>query len=525
MYWWHNAAELLTLSTLRQFGFITTNSITQPFNRIVVENHDGEVGIHFAIPDHPWVDSADGAAVRIAMTTAALGVREGTLARVTSEDEGEHVELVEERGIIHPNLTCGVNTHDCMELEANRQISSQGANPLGLGFRLSPEDLAEYGYNVKKLPKTIRPYMIGKDLVQNHEAKFVIDFFGMSESESRQHDPIAFNHLLVHVKPERDQNRRETRKRNWWLFGENAPMFRDASKGLSRYIATCRTAKHRIFSFVSGDTIPDAKIVAIALDDAFHLGCLCSKVHVNWSYETGGWLGVGNDSNYNHSDCFAKFPFPNATESQKSRIRELGEQLDAHRKRQQAAHPKLTMTGMYNVLEKLRAGDALTKKEQEIHEQGLVSVLREIHDELDAAVADAYGWPADHSDEEILTRLVALNHERAEEERRGIIRWLRPEFQNPTGKKQTAIAVADEPVAEKKAAKATKQSWPKSLSEQAGAVLSSLATFSSGATARDIARSFGRATDGRVERVEEILETLEALGKARELDDGRYVAV
>ena len=106
-----------------------------------------------------------------------------------------------------------------------------------------------------------------------------------------------------------------------------------------------------------------------------------------------------------------------------------------------------------------------------------------------------------------------LGYVRAEEERRGLIRWLRPEFQNPTGKKQTAIAVADEPVAEKKAAKVTKQSWPKSLSEQAGAVLNSLAAFSSGATAKDIAKSFGRATDGRVERIAEILETLEAWGR------------
>jgi hypothetical protein len=180
---------------------------------------------------------------------------------------------------------------------------------------------------------------------------------------------------------------------------------------------------------------------------------------------------------------------------------------------------------MYNVLATVRAGDILSEDELEIHEQGLVSVLRQIHDDLDAAVADAYGWPADLTDEEILAQLVALNHERAEEERRGIIRWLRPEFQNPTGKKQTAIAIADEPVAEKKPAKVTKQSWPKSLSEQAGAVLNSLAAFTTGASAKDIAKSFGRATDGRVERIEEILETLEALGKARELDDGRYVSV
>ena len=91
------------------------------------------------------------------------------------------------------------------------------------------------------------------------------------------------------------------------------------------------------------------------------------------------------------------------------------------------------MTGMYNVLEKLRSGEEPTAKEKQIHEKGLVSVIKQIHDELDAAVFDAYGWPHNLTDEEMLERLVALNHERADEEKRGLIRWQRPEFQNPSG--------------------------------------------------------------------------------------------
>ena len=59
----------------------------------------------------------------------------------------------------------------------------------------------------------------------------------------------------------------------------------------------------------------------------------------------------------------------------------------------------------------------------------LISILLQLHDELDAAVFDAYGWPRDLTDEQLLEKLVALNHERAEEEKRGIIRYLRPEFQ------------------------------------------------------------------------------------------------
>jgi hypothetical protein len=197
--------------------------------------------------------------------------------------------------------------------------------------------------------------------------------------------------------------------------------------------------------------------------------------------------------------------------------------LDAQRRRQQELFPKLTLTGMYNVLEKLRSGETLTKKEQAIHEQGLVSVLKQIHDDLDAAVADAYGWPVDLSDEEILERLVALNHERADEERRGIIRWLRPEFQNPEGRTQQVISVEEKVKSTTaKKQKVKKQPWPQSLSSQAAAVQTALADLSVPADEADVAKHFTR---GRKDRIAELLETLASLGKARQLDDGRYVAV
>jgi hypothetical protein len=105
-------------------------------------------------------------------------------------------------------------------------------------------------------------------------------------------------------------------------------------------------------------------LVVVALDDAYFLGVLSSYIHVMWSLAAGGRLGVGNDPRYNKTRCFETFPFPDATDVQKAAIRELAEQLDAHRKRQQALHPRLTLTDMYNVLEKLRAGEPLTAKEK-----------------------------------------------------------------------------------------------------------------------------------------------------------------
>ncbi len=84
---------------------------------------------------------------------------------------------------------------------------------------------------------------------------------------------------------------------------------------------------------------------------------------------------------------------------------------------------------MYNVLEKLRAGTPLDAADERINAEGLVLILKELHDRLDALVFRAYSWPAELSDEEVIGRLVTLNKERAAEEARGIVRWLRPAYQ------------------------------------------------------------------------------------------------
>ena len=152
---------------------------------------------------------------------------------------------------------------------------------------------------------------------------------------------------------------------------------------------------------------------------------------MTWALRAGGWLGVGNDSVYVKSRCFDPFPFPDLLDDLKTKIRAVAEELDGHRKARLTEHPGLTLTQMYNVLEKLRAGDVLDETEERIKKEGVVRVLKELHDKLDGLVIEAYGWASTLSDEEILGRLLALNQERATEERAGKIRWLRPEYQIP----------------------------------------------------------------------------------------------
>ena len=528
MYWWDLAAKLVRGKKVKRFGFITTNSLTQAFNRRVLQKYVGgkaPLSLLFAIPDHPWVDASDGAAVRVAMSAAGLKAGQGLLMRVQAEqDVGEDaikVVLVPRQGMIHADLTIGADVTGTQPLRANEKLSSPGVKLHGAGFIVTPDEAISLGLGrTPGLDKHILAYRNGRDLTATPRRAMVIDLFGLTEQEVRQKFPEVYQRILERVRPEREHNNRETYRDNWWIFGEPRRDFRPVLSGLPRYIATPETAKHRFFVFLDASIRPDNMLTNFALADGDMLGILSSRVHVTWALAAGGRLGVGNDPRYNKSVCFDPFPFPVASDDQKARIRALGEELDAFRKARQAAHSDLTITGMYNVLEKLRAGQPLDPKDRAIHDAGLVSVLKDIHDRLDAAVFDAYGWPPTLSDDEILERLVALNRERAAEEKRGTIRWLRPEYQAP----QAAAAPVQEemeglaPVAAPVAA-GTKTPWPKTLPEQVQAVRAALAGLATPADATSIARLFKSA---RSDKVEEVLRTLVFLGQARVTEAGTY---
>jgi hypothetical protein len=552
MYWWHKAAQLARTGGLRRFGFITTNSIRQAFNRRVLEaalsDAKQPLSLVFAIPDHPWVDTADGAAVRIAMTVAGAERVSGLLMEIVDEREGEEetaVVLAGRRGTLFADLRVGVSIAGVVPLLANSNLTSNGMMLGGRGFLIEPPE------TVDAPPAILRPILNGSDVVRESRNARVIDFFGLTADEARKSAPAAYQRVLDLVKPERDSNRRASRREKWWLFSEVMPQQRRMTSGLSRYIGTPETAKHRVFVLVSAVVAPEHPLICIGLGDAFHLGVLSSKVHEIWALATGGTLE--DRPRYNKSSCFNPFPFPVVSNDQAVRIGSFAEQLDAHRKRQQAAHPDLTITGMYNVLEKLRSGEPLTAKERTIHEHGLVAVLRQLHDELDFAVLAAYGWfdfelslrvahgnvpsspgqtredAARAFEEAVLERLVKLNAERAAEEARGLIRWLRPEFQNKGGQAtpqqsemETEPEAAEESGESVAAATLKPKPWPKDPLDQVRAVADVLTASPAPLAVDDITARFTSRGPWK-KRVEPLLDMLVALGRASERG-GRYRA-
>jgi hypothetical protein len=533
MFWWQKAASYVQSGRTERFGFITTNSIQQIFNRRITEAYlSGEepISIVFAVADHPWVDSNDGAAVEIAMTIAEKGSKLGRLLKVVSEQKTDGIEIkvdFDERiGKILADLTIGAAVASAISLKGNEKICSRGVQLIGSGFLLNEEQAKQFGYSEDQAgSKNIKQIRNGRDFSDVSRNAFVIDLFGLSEKEVLNKFPLIYQWLHIRVKPERELNKRASYKDSWWLHGEQRSELRKALIGLRRFIATPATSKHRVFQFYDMKILPDDAIISVASEDAYILGILSSYIHICWAIATGGDLG-GNTPRYNNSRCFQTFPFPNASEEQKQTIRTIAENLDAHRKQQQALHPTLTITDMYNVLEKLRTRESLNAKEQKIHEHGLVSILLQFHNELNAAVFAAYGWPANLTEDEILEKLVVLNKERAAEEARGLIRWLRPEYQNPQGVRQTGIAIQEREPAETVTAPELLE-WPKTLSEQAQAVQRILQQQQHPVSACDLLELFkptrGTTKQSRQTQLESLLETFQTLGLLRKTEMGLYI--
>ncbi|HEU0053314.1 MAG TPA: DNA methyltransferase [Longimicrobium sp.] len=520
MYWWYCAAECVSLCKTIRAGLITTNSITQTASRRVVEAaSDNGAKVVWAVADHPWVEESDGAAVRVAMTVIAAS---GAATRVWVDERGQQLRSVTVSEL-HADLSFGSGVVKAakIKLQANRGLTYMGVKLVGGGFILTKTEAERLRQADPKHSEIVRPYAAGRDLSAKNRDRYVIDFALRAEDEAKQF-PILYDLIRDRVKRERDANKGRYQA-FWWQFGVPNAERRIAAATLPRVIATVETSRYRWFTFIRGEVVPDGTLITIASDDPFIMGVLSSTIHVTWALATGGRLGVGNDPRYSNGVTFDPFPFPDPPTKLREEIGCVAERLDQHRKDAIARDERVTMTGMYNVVEKLRSGEKLTEKERAIHEIAACGVLRDLHDELDALVARAYGWPWPLEREEALERLVALHDERVEEEKRGIIRWLRPEYQAPRfgGAAPVEAPTLDLPEETAETAPTERaQPWPAGAVEQIGAVKACVG--GAPATPAEVAAVFIGAPKPLVARY---LETLAMVGEVRILPDGRYEAI
>jgi hypothetical protein len=444
MHWWDRSASILTApgTRLKRFGLVTTNSITQVFNRRVTDRYLNPenarcANLVLAIADHPWrAATEDTAAVRIAMTVAEVGSSEGRLLRITHESgigtDEPQIETAEVIGPISSRLRPNDDLPEPVPLLANRGLSNTGMLLAGSGFKvdhitaqeLSRDDGAE---------KIVRPYVSGGEILGRPRGRFVIDLHGLDEKGARQSFPRAYDHLLRKVHPVRATNNDPQRKSKWWLFGRANTSLRAQIDALDHYIGTTETAKHRVFQLIPTSVVPDHMVITIGLG-VFGFGVLSSTVHVEWSLEFGGTLE--DRPRYNKSVCFDPFPFPVASDKIKAQVEELAAELDETRRKVLSENPRLTMTLLYNLVEEVRSGAPISPDRDREVVRARARIVAKLHKDLDQAVADAYGWGdewrrAPLPPGEIVARLVRLNAERAAEEAQGHFRWLRPDYQVP----------------------------------------------------------------------------------------------
>ena len=250
MYWWDRAAELLTRkkSPLHRFGLVTTNSISQVFNRRVIDRHlngKNPVSLIFAIPDHPWTKATkDAALVRIAMTVGERGSKNGFLRQIVSESKLDtdepHIAFRSTNGKIYSNLRVGANIAGAEQLLAN--LGSRG-------FIITAGELPYFEPNLNSFERSsLFALRNGDDLLYGARGVVVPVLTEIeTESELRNKAPHLYQRLRETVYPKRISDKDPKLSKYWWRFRRSNEDYFSLKGGLSRYIATVETAKHRIF--------------------------------------------------------------------------------------------------------------------------------------------------------------------------------------------------------------------------------------------------------------------------------------
>lgn len=343
--------------------------------------------------DRPWI--LDGAAVRVSM--------------VGFDDGSETHKLLDGQLVtqINPDLTSDVDLTLAQSLGENENssfIGTQKSGPFDLTYTQAHNMITGTGNPTgKPNSDVVKPWINAIDITRRERQMWIIDFGHNLPLESAALYEAPFEYVRTHVKPVREVVRRPSHRVKWWLFGDARPGMRKAISNLSRYIATPMVSKHRIFVWVNTEVVAENLVVVITRDDDYFFGVLHSHFHELWSLRLG--TSLENRPRYTPTTTFETFPFPwppgqePTDDPRLLAIAQAAQELNEKREAwlnppgmAEADLKKRTLTNLYNQRP---------------------TWLDLAHKKLDAAVAAAYGWPADLPDEEILALLLALNLERA----------------------------------------------------------------------------------------------------------------
>ena len=445
------------LRTGGSFGLIATNTISQGDTRATalrwICGHSGVV--YAATKRLKWPGQA-------AVTVSVVHILKADVGPPPILD-GRRVD------VITAYLFYRGGSDDPARLRANERMSFKGSEVYGMGFTFddSGNDAANSISDMRRLladdshnAEVIFPYLGGDEVNDSptHEHhRYVINFDTMSERESRRW-PDVMRIVETRVKPQRDalpdNPSSRSRKANWWQFSRPTPELYNAIRGFSRVLVAPRTSKYLSFTFIPGNVIPSENLVVIASQTFGVFGTLHSRIHEAWVRFTSSTFE--DRQGYRPTDCFETFPFPPGLPESAP-----GQPMATDNRQlttiASAGHDYYNFRAALMV----RNNEGLTKTYNRFHNPAETSPeileLRRLHDAMDHAVLDAYGWSdlkptceflldyeedeeedefspqaspkgrgrkkpwryrwPDEVRDEVLARLLELNKQRAEEER------------------------------------------------------------------------------------------------------------
>ena len=428
-YWFEKTRAMIEAGDAKRAGLLATQAIRFQSNRAALERIKETGDIFNVVSDQEWKpndppdnsENGNGESHSHDTGNGANGNGNGQngirppanvhISIICFDDGSETTRSLDGERVnnINPDLTGGADLTRARRLAENAGVSFMGdikVGPFEITREVAEAMLRQPNPHGRPNSDVIKRWMIGRDINQVSRDMWIIDFgVDMSEEDAALYE-VPFEYVVANVKPERIKNRMPRRAERWWLHGSAAPQMRQALAGLPRYIGTSLTSRHRIFAYIDGDVLPDATIIIFARDDDYFFGVLQSRIHLAWASGTGTQLE--DRPRYTPTTCFETFPFPEPTDEQRTAIATAAYELN--RLRENWLNP----TDLF--------GNAALDADQ-LRRRTLTNLynqypawLANAHERLDAAVADAYGWPAGLPEGEALERLLALNLERATRE-------------------------------------------------------------------------------------------------------------
>jgi type II restriction/modification system DNA methylase subunit YeeA len=419
MYWFEKARRQIAEKKTVAAGLVATNSIRDKNSRRVMERVVADTDLFEAWSDEPWV--VEGAAVRVSIL--CFGRNHLGTARL----DGKPVAK------INTDLTSRVgDLTKARRLVENASVSFQGTTkggPFEVPEAMASEWLrAPLNPNGRPNSDVLFPIFSGGDIVKRGAIAWVVDFSGKDLPEAAPYE-LPFEYLQQNAKPFRAANKRKLYREKWWLFAEQRQGMRKRLATLHRFIASPKVSKHRLFVWKQAREVPDNLVVVVARDDDASFGILSSRFHVAWSLDLGSTLE--DRPTYTPTTTFETFPFPEgltpnipakdyANDPRAIAIAKAAKRLDELRS------AWLNPPDLIDIVPEVVPGypDRILPKNEEaaaiLKKRTLTNLynarpqwLADAHRDLDAAVAAAYGWPTDISEEEVLAKLLKLNLARA----------------------------------------------------------------------------------------------------------------